>query len=81
MGQSITENSAVCIILLREETFLFQPRLCTGRGPAGEQFEDTRIIGERQFLKAVVSYRKAQQLWSIKTYTFLYTTCPTHPDV
>jgi neutral ceramidase len=28
------------------------PRLCTGRGPANEQFDDTRIIGERQYLKA-----------------------------
>lgn len=39
-------NTSVCPEDLND------PRLCTGRGPAEEQFEDTRIIGERQFLKA-----------------------------
>jgi hypothetical protein len=37
-----------------------QPALCLGRGPTGrylaemDDFEDTKIIGEKQFLKAMV---------------------------
>ena len=40
---------------------LFQPALCNSYGPTGDIFEDVKIIGERQFVRAQVKKLREKQ--------------------